>query len=224
LRLARFAESAARQTQSSATRVHQVKYAALAAAGVRGVGVWTADMVSYLGGAESQATAAAMWRSLDAFTPPATSSAAATAAAEHQPPPAALRTHALGGGDGPRVRRLAQRFRARQGLPPGGEQQQHQHQLAEERGAAATAFIPGYDPCKTKAAPAAAAAAKGCSDGLICISPRPNTPSVAEHESGGCYPVAPRASCAATLRGAAPLVVCVTIGRQADRISLPNSQ
>jgi hypothetical protein len=148
------------------------KYAACAAARVRGVGVWTADMVSYVGAAQSQHLAQQMWASLDGFSgeaPPAARTRPVPAPAPASAP-AAVAT-------APRLQIHADRLRRRLGLRP-------------------NAYIPGYDQCKHSSdlpqPVRPERGAKGCSDGLICLSPLPNL--VAQHESGGCYPVRPSIS------------------------------
>ena len=86
-------------------------------------------------------------------------------AGRHQAPSPVQRGASEGTSTSARVQRFAERFRARNGLKDGE-------------------FIPGYDPCKSKskskskarADKAGGPAGKGCSDGLLCISPLPNTP------------------------------------------------
>ena len=137
------------------------KYAACAQAKVRGVGVFTADMVSYVGDASAQRLAAAMWASLDAFRAAGPSPNSPVAAGD------SLTSH-----HNKRPQLLAARFRRQLGL--GSDE-----------------FIPGYDPCKRRGA-ARRQPSASCSDGLLCLSPLPN--DLAQHESGGCYPVRPSIS------------------------------
>ena len=153
------------------------KYAACAAAGLKGVGVYTADMVSYLGDVEAHAVAAAMWASLDGFLSRV----------------------------GDQIEMLPAREPSSVGSSSAHRTTSHQlkakvRRLQERLGLAADEFIPGYDPCKHKPAMTTTTAAddddevesegKGCSDGLLCISPLPN--KFALHESGGCYPANPQ--------------------------------
>ena len=170
----------------------RTKYSACAHAGVAGVGVWTADMVSYIGSTRAQDLAAEMWRSLEAFTghTPSQHIAAAPAAPALPSLPALAAAHAArksnitsyistantaADSHHAHARSSEQRFRRRMRLTSGE-------------------LIPGYDPCKhTPAKVSAAGASKGCSDGLLCLSPLPNG-GVAQHESGGCYPVRPSIS------------------------------
>eukprot|EP01050_Picozoa_sp_SAG11_P030860 SAG11_NODE_9316_length_922_cov_1.346294_1_plen_188_part_10 len=156
-------------------------------------------MVSYLGSVESQSLAAALWQSLDAFTSGTTSSALPPS----QPASSVASVPAVASAESRRVGRLARRFLASQGLLGDLD-----HDGALSSAAAASAYIPGYNPCrnaKTAAAartrPTAAEGIAGCSDGLICISPLPNSyPPVAQHESGGCYGVSPTTSFVASIR------------------------
>jgi hypothetical protein len=137
----------------------------------RGVGVWTADMVSYVGDPAAQALAAAMWGSIDADTDAGPATDDSRGGPPGGPPQTAKRA-VLGQAGQTRIDRLAARFRRRHGLSAGSH-------------------IPGYDPCRRQPPrPDQPATDTGCSDGLLCISPEP-TPSTAEHESGGCYPVRP---------------------------------
>jgi hypothetical protein len=144
------------------------KYKACAEAGLKGVGVYTADMVSYLGDAGAHSVAAAMWSSLDGFLASSNVSAARRATVD-----GIVQTWSASAGTissttaGRQLKAKANRLRQRLGL-------------------AADVFIPGYDPCKHKAT---TEASTGCSDGLLCISPLPN--EFALHESGGCYPANP---------------------------------
>ena len=129
-------------------------------------------MVSYIGGTGQANFAAAMWKSLD------TPTAAARSVVPDEPTAAspAAPAKAAHGASPAHIQRLNNRLRRRLGLP-------------------ASALIPGYNPCKQRPAPPSTG--KGCSQGLICLSPLPNGP--AEHESGGCYPVAPSMSFVASI-------------------------
>jgi len=154
------------------------KYKACAAAGILGVGAWSGDMLSYAGDANARALAKRIWSSLDAFTGRGGGIAAPAVhmISSNSDEDVLVRGAAIGT---PRAQRLARRYRKRFGI-------------AEDT----TAFIPGYNPCKHK--PASSYDPRGCADGLVCISPLPNSPSPGggglKHESGGCYPVRPSIS------------------------------
>lgn len=138
------------------------KYAACAAEKLKGVGVYTADMVSYLGNPEAHAIAVSMWSSIDGFLAPTKSAATRASVGAVKKLLSATTTHKL--------KAKAERLKKRLGI-------------------AADEFIPGYDPCKHRPPTPNAESSTGCSDGLLCISPLPN--EFAQHESGGCYPANP---------------------------------
>lgn len=148
------------------------KYRLCAAARSRGVGVWTADMVNYVGSSNMSRLAAAMWGSLDGFLD-ADCPTGSCAGPRTRLRPLGRRQAQVGApSQAARVDRLARRFRAA-------------HQLGPAE------LIPGYDPCRHRGASAVGRTRQGpgCSNGLLCLSPTAN--SVAEHESGGCYPARP---------------------------------
>jgi hypothetical protein len=167
------------------------KFQACAAAKVRGVGVWTADMLTYGADPAAKALAAEMWGALDGFSqrrrPNQTggaeqgvTAAAAAAAADARAAPESVPEQApVRPPVAPRLRRLTDRFLRRAGLPP--------------------LSIPGFDPCRrANATPPSTPRGGGCFNGLVCISPLPNAPAPGSgnlsHESGGCYPVRPSIS------------------------------
>ena len=124
-------------------------------------------MVSYIGGAGQENFATAMWNSLGnvAAAPAVVSDVPAVdiTAAAATSATAAMPAQGLPGSLA-HIRRLSNRLRRRLGL-------------------GSAALIPGYNPCKQHPA-SRSTDGKGCSQGLICLSPLPNGP--AEHESGGC--------------------------------------
>jgi hypothetical protein len=181
----------------------EAKYAACR--GFRGVGIWTADMVSYVGDPPAQALAAAMWKSIDAANPKLAGrkvdgSTQDNGVVHHAPTDTAHTTVARRGVDVSTRDSDPTLTRAHTpSLPSYSTLPLHQSLRRVDRLAArfrrrhgldARELIPGYNPCRRKAPLLPSGEGGGCSDGLLCISPEP-TPGTAEHESGGCYPVRP---------------------------------
>lgn len=147
------------------------KYKACATLGLKGVGVYTADMVSYLGDAGAHSVAAAMWSSIDGFLASSSVSAATRATVDEV------------------AQTLSASAGATSSTAAGHQLKVKANRLRKRLGLTADELIPGYDPCKHKPAAASPEASTGCSDGLLCLSPLPN--EFALHESGGCYPANP---------------------------------
>jgi hypothetical protein len=168
------------------------KYGACAAAGLKGVGVYTADMVSYLGDAEAHLVAAAMWSSIDSFLASASDRGAKEGSQRKEAGPKAGAKVGSQRKEAGQPQYDSSWVASHTGMASTTTSHQLKakaRRLQKRLGLAADDFIPGYDPCKHRPSMVSTKEAAGCSDGLLCISPLPN--QFAQHESGGCYPANP---------------------------------